>query len=465
MINVYYKNGYLYIRKNKYPPQKGGLIWNDDKTLVSIRVGGEKVILPVTKFEELLDENNTPYLNQESFEERIKYFFTSDPVYPLRVGLNEIYESDIDWDNSNFSGWVGDPRDIFRNANHPKGIYNDLSDEVKCFTLRLFRPRVGRSFGIGTSVGNFSNVEATFLGSGDTERGFLQMKNDPHKHTSLIYSLEEFIFNAIRVCFYTSDRVDVSNVFINYTYSSRKQDYILKFGLNPEIDINQKETIWSIGDQYIFTTTPQDYYISSSSALDNTTVDGEVIVLNSEGRYQREYYTVQLNGQTPVKIPTTGGLLCVASNRAFNNSDTPYLGEIYIYEDTPTINGVPTDLSKVRSHIRIDKGQTEQAVYTVPEFLEDGRQVLLAEIYRWGGELINKQVAAGVLSMYIAPKGKASRIQSNLGLSGDLAAKYEFGENTPLEVDGGTDVYVNVDKLTANDISIQASFVIKLITS
>jgi len=423
----------------------------------------------VGKYESVLDRDGNGFKDAEEcltyLTNQISLIGLITPQSPLSSNLDVIYEKDIDWKNSDFLGWEGDPRDLFRNVNESKGIFNDSIEAIKYFTLRLIRSRRGRSFGIGTGVGNFSNVRAVFLGSGDVERGLLNFSEDNHKRNSLIYGAEEFVFNTIRVEFYTTDRIDVTNIFIEHTKSDRKQDYILKFGINPDVDALQREAIWPLGDRYIFTTIPQDYFISSSNVDDISVIRGEVIVINNEGRYQRDIYEVQLNGNTPVKIPTTNNYLCIASNRAFNNSSSALQGNVYIYENTPVSGGIPIDLGKVRSYIRIYKEQTEQAIYTVPEFLEDGRQVLLAELYRWSGELMNKQAVSGLLSLYVAPKDKVPRVQGNLGLSASVASKYDFGENTPLEIQGGSDIYIEASDLTANDVQIQASFVLRLVTS
>ncbi len=466
MINVYYKNGCLYIREVKYSPQKGAVIWNKDHSLLSIKLASDKEIIITSEFKDILDEDNLQYSDYLDFEDRIRPFFTSDPIYPLRVGLDEIYEADIDWANSDFTGWTGNPKNVFGNVNDEKGIYNDSLDPEKCFVLRLVRSRRGRTFGIGSNIGTFSNLEVTFLGSGGAERGFLQMKDDDHKKTSLIYGLEQFTFNAIRVCFHTVDRVGVSNIFIENTYSERKQDYVLKFGLNPDIDSGDAETIWSLGGQYVFTTSDtENYYISSDDAGDNQNIKGELIVLNDIGKYERYQYDVQLNGTTPVLIPTPNNWPCVASNRAFNDSQTPLNGDVYIYEDTLTAGGVPSDITKVKSHIVNGSEQTEQAIYTVPELLEDGRQVLIAELYSWSGEAIRNRSTAGLLTLKVFEKGKVGRVRGNIGLSESRLSSQVFGENTPLEIKAGADIIINASELSTNNVAIQANFIINLITS
>lgn len=385
----------------------------------------------------------------------------SSPITPIQTSLDIIYENDIDWDASDFTGWEGEPRDLFGNVNNG-GIYNNSIDNPKVFTLKLIRTRQARTFAIGTSIGNFSNLKVSFLGSGDQIRGEFDASADPRKSTSAVYSEEEYTFNAIRIEFLTADRVDCTNIFIQHVESSKKQDYVLKWGINPDVDNGDIETVWSLGDQYIFTTTPQNYYISSSSTSDITqTINVEILFINSEGSYQKEVVSVSLNGRNKVLIPTSG--LCVASNRAYNDSSTPLAGDVYIYEDEALSGGIPDDLSKVRSFIGQGREQTEQAVYTVPEYLENGRKVLEAEIYSWNGAALRNRTTTGAFGLYVAQKGKVPRIQGADAVSEDSKSGEVFGYDTPLKVPAGSDVYLNVEDLTVSNVKIKAGFIIKLI--
>lgn len=410
--------------------------------------------------------NNTKILNKV-YDPNTNTLATSSAtgegaiINPSPVTLDMIYANDIDWENSDFTGWIGDPMDLFGNVNNG-GIYNDSTDNPKVFTLRLIRTRQTRTFGIGTSIGSFSNVKVTVLGSSDVERGVLDLSYEASKQQSMVYAEEEFAFNSLRVEFFTTDRVDVTNLFLEHTSSDRKQDYIHKFGLNIDVDTDTFETIWTLGDIYIFTETPQNYYISSSSATDVTQeIVVETIGINTEGKYQRETNSVIVDGQNKVIIPTD--FLCIASNRAFNNSNTPLIGDIYIYEDTTITGGVPDDLSKVRSVISATREQTEQAVYTVPEITENGNLVAFAELYRWNCSAITNKDASGLSDLIVAPKDKVKRVQSSRGLSNSYESGQDFGENTPLIIQPGSDISVQVYDVSVNNTAVQAGFTIKLV--
>ena len=132
----------------------------------------------ITKLQNLAFDSSTNSFNTVST-------IAASPDKPLQVTLDVIYEQDIDWERSEFPGWIGNPKDLFGNVQNG-GIYNDSSDAVKSFTLRLIRTRQVRTFGIGANTGNFSNIKVSILGSSDAERGVLDLSEEPIKQTSLV---------------------------------------------------------------------------------------------------------------------------------------------------------------------------------------------------------------------------------------------------------------------------------------
>lgn len=388
-------------------------------------------------------------------------------VSPQTINYDEITENDVDWEASDFTGWVGNPRDLFREVSNG-GIYNDSTDSPKSFRIVFKRTKQITVFGIGANTGSFSNPSAILEGSGGFVRGIFDASDDPRPKTSLVYKKEQLEFNALTVLFTTTDRVDVTNIFLKNGQSSRLTDYVNKWGVNPDVDAGQIEDIWDIGGPYTYTTTPQPYYISSSNANDTQEIEVDLLLYDN-GFYRQYTALVQLQGQTKVLIPTPNNLDCVASNRAFNNSGTPLvqatplLGQVYIYEDTAIVAGVPSDLSKVRSSIRVGVEQTQQAVYTVPHFLEDGRQILWAEVIKWRCSLAKKQDSAAVASLICAEPFKMARTRDADAVTDAVPAVGEFGRDTPLVLPPGSDMSVRVAQVTANDSSFGAKFLINLV--
>lgn len=241
---------------------------------------------------------------------------------------------------------------------------------------------------------------------------------------------------------------------------------MLKWGVVPSVNTGEVSAVHDLGDVYIFTTTPQPYYISSSSVNDSVSVEVELIILDGI-YYRRDIQTVILDGQNPVKIPTYNNLNVVAINRAFNSNSVDLQGVVYIYEEAAIADGitggVPDDLSFARAAILVGKNQTQQAVYTVPELTELGQRVIRANIFNWNAIAIRNRTVSGIVELKVAKKGKISRVQATDGLSEGLKSGDNFGENTPLEVDAGSDVYVEVSELTTNDIAVKAGFTVELV--
>lgn len=379
---------------------------------------------------------------------------------PLPVSIDEVTIGDVDWDNSDFTGWVGDPQSILGNVNNG-GIYNDSTDNPKAFTLRLKRTRQSRVFGLGSNEGFHSNFKATILGSGDVERGVLDRSPDPTQRKSTTYKEEQFEFNAIMVEFFTADRIDISNLFLKNEQSDKKQNVVHKWGANPDVDAGQSEFIWPLGDEYIFTTTPQKYFISSDNAGDGIDIDVETVGINAQGRYQREKTTITLQGNTKVEIPTLFN--CIACNRAFVGGDIPASGNVYIYEDGGVTGGVPDDLSLVKAIISLGRNQTRQAIYTVPEFLESGQQVQQFDFYNYSIDLSRQQSAAGEGVLVVKEIGGVERERHSLALSDSAISRKVFGENTPLIISPGSDIYLIVGDITANNTSVFGEFTGSLI--
>lgn len=471
----FYKDAYGWKIGGSYAPA-GVFVLSIDEQNNKIYVDGLKQIANGVKITEITKNIEGDHYTDIAEFVTITYpFFAANPnislgdsygdpltsVNPLHVTLGTVYSSDIDFENSDFTNWIGNPEDLFGNINNG-GVYNETTDNPKIIILRLKRTRTMRNLGIGTNTGNFSNLKVTFLGSGNSEKGYLDLSDDSSKEKSMVYSQEEFTFNAIKIEFHTVDRIDITNFYINYTLSNRKQDYILKWGVNPDIDTGSIETVWDLGDEYIFTQTAQNYYISSSNNSDTTqTIEVELIILHTDGRYKREIIEVQINGNTKTLITASG--LAIASNRALNISTDVLLGDIYIYEDTTVTAGVPDDLTKVRSMIITGKEQTQQAVYTVPEILEDNRKIVYAELYKWDISAIQNKTTSGLVELIISEKNKTARVQDSDALTESRKSGNIFGENTPLIVQPGSDIFINVSNLTVSDVAVKAGFTIKLV--
>lgn len=418
-------------------------------------------------YQDFTNEFGDSFNTEADFIEYLNSFLnspvmSSNPLSKLGVNIDEITVDDVDWDISDFTGWIGDPKDLFGNVNNG-GIFNESLGNPKVFYLRLKRSHLIRVFGAGSNIGSHSNYKVSILGSGNTERGILDASTDNTLRESTVYSEEQFVVNGFKIEFFTVNRIDLSNLFFKNQYSNKKENVVHKWGSNPDVDSEARETVWTLGDEYIFTDedNPVNYYISSSGVTDNQIISVETIGVNTEGRFERQINDIQLQGQTKVLIPTV--FLNTDANRAFVKDNTNIIGDVYIYEDTTLTNGVPSDLSKVRSVIQQGKNQTRQAVYRVPEFLETGQQVVFFDLYEYSISLARSRSVAGEGSLVVRELGGVDRERHALSLSDTKDSTKIFGIDTPLQLPAGSRIHLDVENITNNNTAVFGEFSGRLI--
>jgi len=139
-------------------------------------------------------------------------FFNSQK--PISVGQDSVYMYDIDMENYDFTGWSGDPEDLFRSP-FSDSIVNSTSDNPKQIIIAFNRTVKALQIGFGeNNGGNFSNIKISLLGSGGFSRAIYDKSTDDTKLTSLNAEFENELFNSVKVEFFTSDTVSLSNISI-----------------------------------------------------------------------------------------------------------------------------------------------------------------------------------------------------------------------------------------------------------
>ena len=133
---------------------------------------------------------------------------------------------------------------------------------------------------------------------------------------------------------------------------------IIKFGHNPDIDTAAGEDINYFGNLTYLTAASTFDVVSDSSADDLTTGTGawEITISYLDANYAEQTETISLDGLTPVT--TTGsGLRLLSAYCGKVGSGGVNAGNIAI---TATTGGT------TQAYIPANKGQTQQAAYTVP---------------------------------------------------------------------------------------------------
>lgn len=142
---------------------------------------------------------------------------------------------------------------------------------------------------------------------------------------------------------------------------SAKAKSLTKFGRNLDID-GPQEMLWNVGGFEVDVSTNIIDTISSSSAADTGTVKIEGHTVSGTGadaQYTFVVQTVTLNGQSKVTLPTP-----LARNSRHNTVSAISTGDIYVYEDTAIVAGVPTDATKIHSLSLTGEGSTFKASTT-----------------------------------------------------------------------------------------------------
>lgn len=157
---------------------------------------------------------------------------------------------------------------------------------------------------------------------------------------------------------------------------------INKFGTNPLVGTTF-ENMWEQGGIWTKLTSATTLAVSSSSTDDTSAGVGTrtLIVEGLGSNYLEISETVTMNGQTPVITSNT--FLFV--NRAYSKTaGTSHLnvGDLYIADDSVThTTGIPDTASLVQAKVGANKGQTQQAIYTIPA----GKTAYLTSIFLVSG--------------------------------------------------------------------------------
>jgi len=162
----------------------------------------------------------------------------TDPQKPLNVSGESIFLQDIDFDNSDFTGWTGDPELLFQSP-WSESIFNDSISNPKSIILAFNRTQKALQIGLGeNNGGDFSNVKIYLLGSGGAQRSIFDKSLNNEKLTSLNAEFRNEVFNSIKIEFFTSDKVDLSNIIIfKASYDTTQIE-----GVNPNGDLKTVNT-------------------------------------------------------------------------------------------------------------------------------------------------------------------------------------------------------------------------------
>lgn len=140
------------------------------------------------------------------------------------------------------------------------------------------------------------------------------------------------------------------------------------YGENADVDSGTvPEDLWDGDGTYNFTAAGgAPYFISSSNGGDTQDVVITVLADDGAGTWTEESLTQTLAGQTKTALTFASGNDPVRLLSIVNSSGTPLLGDVYVYEDSAVVAGVPSDATKIRGKVLIGNERTLMAIYTIP---------------------------------------------------------------------------------------------------
>lgn len=137
-----------------------------------------------------------------------------------------------------------------------------------------------------------------------------------------------------------------------------KDKDLLKFGRSTQIqtDLTTIMTLPSgtYNETYVSDNTIS--VVSSSQVGDTTTLVVEGHTIDSDSNLTFVTQEITLNGQNQVSLTTP----LARATRAYNSGSTDLTGDIYVYEDTNSAGGVPSNASKVHLMIAAGLNQSEK---------------------------------------------------------------------------------------------------------
>lgn len=233
--------------------------------------------------------------------------------------------------------------------------------------------------------------------------------------------------------------------------------YVHKFGYNADIDLaTDPEDIWIAGGLYAYPSAAAATTAKSSSTDDDGAPVGTgAQTLTVEGldtNLAEVSQTVTMDGTTAVALPID----LFRVNRAYVRA----VGSGGVNAGTIDVLHGATVLAQ----IAIGKGQTQQAIYTVPT-LATGRRASLtpyltqADIQALVGAAA---IDTAIVDLFMRDNAESWRTRHSFSSTVGIGSKADF-ELVPILLTPGTDIRLQVTSVTADNMGVFGQFYINWI--
>lgn len=282
-----------YLDDNQLSPGEYYIDYQDGDSKVTIKnISSGRLILPLIEITNIYKEDNTPYTNVTEFKEVVKDLLsintnseirinnTAISEYnPLPINQDSIFENDIDWENSDFTNWLGDPKLLFRSP-FSASIVNSTLDNPKQIIIAFKRTVSAVQIGFGeNNSGNFSNLKVSLLGSSGIQRSLYDISSNNSKLNSLNIVIGDTLFNSILIEFYTTDTISLSNLTIAKAQFGVIQNEVNNPVVTDGDSVYNKDIDLAKSNLYNFTGSITDLFNDLHSENSNTTSENPKTLL------------------------------------------------------------------------------------------------------------------------------------------------------------------------------------------
>jgi len=199
-------------------------------------------------------------------------------------------------------------------------------------------------------------------------------------------------------------------------------DVVDKFGESAEISKDETEPIWDMGGAYTFTTTAQEFHISSSEDTDTQ----EIEVQGLDENFAAQTVTQALAGNTETVIGNSS-VLWMRVFRAKNIGSVDLAGDCYIYEDDDVTAGVPQTQTKIRAKVSAGQNQTLMAIYTIPAGKQGWLRAWSASIH----PVATPGSREADIRLYVRPFGQVFHVKRTRGVSNPGSSLFDADISIP----------------------------------
>lgn len=224
--------------------------------------------------------------------------------------------------------------------------------------------------------------------------------------------------------------------------------FIEKFGRNRDVDSGTEEPIWDGAGAYTFSTVADIDSISSSEVADRQTLE----IQGLDSSWDLVVQEKALTGSTTATLDTP----LIRVFRAKNVSDDALTGDAYVYVDSTTAGGIPSDAAKVRAKILAGVNQTNMAIYTVPN-------AKTGYLTKWYASILRSSGVTGVaadVDIFRRELNGVFRSTQPIGIQNTGLGVFQYEFPYPLSLAAKTDIVVRAIPTAAADVS--AGFTILL---